>query len=400
MSDEREHLPFGGSNAHRWLRCAASVKLAATLPPQPSSEHARRGTHAHALLELALRERRDSVAEFEDQVLLPGYVAFDSEDVEAVQKAVDFISDLIDRTPNAVVLIEQKFKLYDDTGGTADCVIYDPASELLRVIDYKHGAGKYVAEDAVQLKFYALCVATKWDQPVRRIEATVIQPRMTTAEPIRTMVYGPADLLALDNEIDEARSNALSIDPKPVPGSWCQWCDAARICPALPATTAKAGAIWPDKGDSVTITLPPAGAMRDPQKLAETLALLPVVQAFLDAIEEAAFNVAMGGTKVPGYKLVEKVARRSWEDPAKARSWFAENTLLDEDDYAPRKLLSVAQAEKLVKGDKEAVKSMADLVDRKSSGLKLVPETAKGAAVDPAAAMSSTVGAPVALPAP
>lgn len=400
MADEREHLPFGGSNAHRWLRCAGSVKLCASVPPGPSSEHARRGTHAHALLELALRERRDSVAEFEDQVLLPGYEPFDSEDIDAVQKAVDWISASIDSTPNAVLLIERKFKLHADTGGTADCVIYCPSSEVLRVVDYKHGAGKYVTEDAVQLKFYALCVAAKWEHPIRRVEATVIQPRIQHAEPIRTMIYGPADLLVLDDEIDEARAAALSDTPSFVPGTWCQWCDGAPACPALPRTVAKAAALWPEQADSVTITLPPAGSCRDPQKLAETLSLLPILQAFIDGIEDAALSMAMGGTKIPGMKLVEKVARRKWEDEQAARRWFAENTMLDEDDYAPRKLASVAQAEKLIKTDKEVVKKMAALVDKRSSGLKLVPETAKGDAVDPAAAMSSTVGAPVVLPKP
>ena len=402
MSDEREHLPFGGSNAHRWMRCALSVKLAAEAPPSPSNEHAMRGTHAHALLELALRERRDNVLEFEGQTLLPGHVPFDAEDVEAVQKAVDYISELIDRTPNAIVLVEQKFKLYPDTGGTADCVIYDPAGELLRVIDYKHGAGKYVSEDAVQLRFYALCVAAKWEHPIRRIDATVIQPRKFGAEPIRTMVYGPADLLVLEDEIDEARAAALAPDPQARPGEWCQWCDGAPACPALPRTIARAGDVWgaADLPDSVTVTLPPAGSCRDPQKLAETLALLPVLQAFIDGIEDAAMSMAMGGTKIPGMKLIEKQARRKWEDEQAARRWFAENTMLDEDEYAPRKLASVAQAEKLIKSDKAAVKSMAALVEKKSSGLKLVPETAKGDAVDPAAAMSSTVGAPVALPQP
>lgn len=399
MSDEREHLPFGGSNAHRWLRCAASVKLCAAAPPSPPSEHAMRGTHAHALLELALRERRDSVLEFEGQALLPGHVEYDAEDVEAVQKAVDFILPLL-HEPDAIVLIEQKFKLHEDTGGTADCVIYCPRSHVLRVIDYKHGAGKYVAEDAVQLRFYALCVSAKWEHPIRRVEATVIQPRKFGAEPIRTMIYGPADLMVLDDEIDEARANALAVEPEPTPGSWCQWCAGAPDCPALPRTAVRATEIWPVHGDSVTVTLPPAGSCRDPQKLAETLALLPVLQAFIDGIEDAALSMAMGGTKIPGMKLVEKQARRYWENAEGAKKWFAENTVLDEDEYAPRKLLTVAQAEKLIKSDKAAVKSMAAFVEKKSSGLRLVPETAKGDAVDPATAMTATVGAPVALPQP
>ena len=65
MTADKTHLTFGGSTAHRWLRCAGSVKLCATLPPQVENEHMAAGTRAHALLEMAVRERRDDVLDFD-----------------------------------------------------------------------------------------------------------------------------------------------------------------------------------------------------------------------------------------------------------------------------------------------------------------------------------------------
>lgn len=398
MADDREHMLFGGSTAHRWLRCAGSVKLAAAAPPIPSGEHARRGTHAHALLELALRERRTDVSEFNGRALLPDHEPFNEEDVAAVQLAVDWVVAAFHESGNGEMFIEHKMKLHDDTGGTADCMIYHPDEKRLRVIDYKHGT-RYVPEDAAQLKFYALCaLATVAERlPVKRIDATVIQPRAFGADPARTAVYTPADLMGFDDEVDMARAAAKADSPSFAAGAWCQYCPGAAVCPALQGSVVKAAAGWPAANTSVTITLPPASSLRDPQRLAETLAVLPTVQAFIDAIEEAALALAVGGTRLPGFKLVEKTARRSWEDEAAALRWFEQNTPLAPDDYAPRVLLSVAQAEKLVKADKATMKELAGLVEKKSSGLKLVPETAKGQAVDPSVAMSMTAGAPVAL---
>jgi hypothetical protein len=123
----------------------------------------------------------------------------------------------------------------------------------------------------------------------------------------------------------------------------------------------------------------------DPAKLATTLSALPLIQSWIDAVEDQAYALAMAGTELPGFKLVPKVARRKFTDKDEAKKWFANNTLLDEDEFAPRELLSVAQAEKLVKqiAGPDGVKAMAGLVVKESSGLKLVPDSAKGDAVNP-----------------
>lgn len=416
MTDTKQHLTFGGSSAHRWLACPGSARLCATLPPQVENEHMAAGTRAHALLELAVRERRDSVLEFDGVSLQAGWPEFELDDVEAVQKALDHVNEILVKHPDAVLWVERQFTLpmptptpvYDEDGlivghepteigGTADVVIYVPSLKLLIVIDYKHGRGKYVPETTPQMRLYAACVLFGLpDLLVERIDATIIQPRCQAGEPIRTAIYSPGDLIAFSDDVDAAVALATTEAPELIPGeTQCHWCPAAMAaaCPALfkgalavPAQANDWAGEFMD-GD-VVVNLPSPDRMRhNLPALAETLKMLPILQAWIDGVETAAEAAAAGGLHLPGFKMVEKVARRKWQDEEAARRWFAEQTMLDDDEYAPRKLVSPAQGEKLVKLNvgKDGVKAMAEHVVKQSSGLKLVPEDAKGDAVNPLA---------------
>lgn len=395
--DAKTHLTFGGSSAHRWLACPGSARLCATLPPQVENEHMAAGTRAHALLELAVRERRESVLEFDGVSLQAGWPEFELDDVEAVQKALDHVNAILERHPDAVMWVERQFTLGEDVGGTADVVVYVPSLKLLTVIDYKHGRGKYVPETTPQMKLYAACVLFGLtDLPIERVDATIIQPRCQAGEPIRTAIYSPGDLIAFSDDVDAAVALARSEEPPFVPGGeQCHWCPAAEAgaCAALfngavAVTTDITAWVHPEPSDDVVVTLPsPERIRHNPDALFAVMKALPIMQAWLDGIEAAGEAHARGTGYSPGFKFVNKQARRKWLDEEAARQWFANNTMLDDDEYQPRKLLSVAQAEKLVKLNvgKDGVKAMAEHVIKESSGIKLVPEDAKGDAVNPLA---------------
>lgn len=395
MANDKQHLNFGGSSAHRWLACPGSARLCATLPPQPENEHMAAGTRAHALFELAMREAIDDVLGYDGTRLNAGWPVFDLSDVIAVQVAVDHARSVIDRHPDTIFWVERQFTLGEDIGGTADLVIYTPSTRTLDVIDYKHGVGKYVPESTPQMKLYAACVLFGMGEyEIERINATIIQPRCLVGEPVRTAVYSPGDLIGFSDDVDDAVALARSDDPPFCPGeTQCHWCPAqmAAACPAL----FKGAVAVPKKAvagvnsrdlDPVFVTLPAPEAMaHNLAALADTLKVLPILQKWIDGVEAAAENAMNGGHHLPGFKLVEKIARRKWASEEDALKWFAEQTMLDEDEYAPRKLLTVAQAEKVVKqsAGKDGVKAMADHVVKESSGLKVVPEDAKGEAVNP-----------------
>lgn len=395
QTTDKPHLRFGGSTAHRWMHCPGSAKLCATLPPQPENERMAAGTRAHALLELALGERAASVDDYAGVSLRPGWPAFKPDDIEAVQTALDYVNGILERHPDALFWTERMYSLAEDVGGSADVVIYIPSSRHLIIIDYKHGRGKFVPADAPQIKFYGTCaVFNTPEYPADRIDTTIIQPRCPVGDPIRTAVYSPGDLIAFSDDVDAAVALANSDDPPLNPGEvQCDWCPAAHVCPALfnkvPEATNNAVALTHPEPDTDTIlSLPSPERMRaNVPALAETLFVIPLIQAWIDAVEDHASALALQGQHIPGFKLVAKQARRKFADEAAALAWFASETMADEDDYAPRKLLSVAQAEKLAKtvAGKDGVKALAGLVVKESSGLKLVPDDAKGDAVNPVA---------------
>ena len=393
MTTENKHLTFGGSTAHRWLRCAGSVKLCATLPPQIENEHMAAGTRAHALLELAVRERRETVLDFEDVSLRPGWPEFDRRTVEAVQVAVDYANSILARDPAHLLFVERQVTLSDDVGGTADVVIYLPATRTLHVIDYKNGVRYVEAEGNPQLKLYAAATLFGFTEaPVERIYGTIIQPNTFAGEPVRSAVYGPADLINYSDDVDEAVAAALGPAPAFVPGEeQCHWCPAGHVCPALRdkataiVTLPPAGGDLLPIGDEIKLMLPPPGSCRDPQVLGMALQSAALLKLWVDAIEDAALSYAMAGNALPGFKLIEKRATRKWIDEEQAVSWLNGSTMLDEDEFAPRKLRSPKQVEDIVKADggAAAVKALAAHVTTESSRLKLVPETAKGDAVNP-----------------
>lgn len=379
-----KHLTFGGSSAYRWLRCAGSSALLATLPPQAANEYMQAGTRAHKLLEVAVSERRESVYDMEGVSIQEGWPAFIQDDVEAVQVALDYVNELLDKDPQHLLFVERQVVLSDDVGGTCDVMIYHPSTETLHVLDYKHGMRYVEAEGNPQLKLYAAAALFGFAEAnVKAIHATIVQPRCFNGLPIRTAMYGPADLIVYSDEVDAAVAAARQPNAPLTPGKeQCHWCPAAHVCPALVGAGV---ALLPTEGSHTILHLPAPEECTDPFKLAQTLEAICMLKLWIDGVEAQARSVALAGTALPGYKLVEKIARRAWADPAAAKEWIEQNTMLDADQYAPRKLAGIPAIEKLMnaEGGTEAVKKLAALVDKQSSGLNLVPVTAKGEPVNP-----------------
>lgn len=393
MSGAAVHQKFGGSTAERWLVCPGSVRLAETVPPTHASAYMQAGTHAHALLELALREQRQDVTEFEGQRLAPEFEPFTADDVAAVQVAVDHVGLLLSLDPDAVLNIEFQALVYPHVGGTADVVLYLPKTRTMHVLDYKHGAGKFVDTDTPQIKLYMLGVLVNFHEPVETITGTVIQPRNGQGDAVRSVTYTVGAMLDFYATVDEAVANAESDEPRFAAGAHCRWCPAAHVCPLLANSTTTMAAPWRPGSNAVTLTLPSPADCDDPVKLAETLRAVRVVDGWIKAIEDRAFAVAMTGAELPGFKLVQKRATRKFDSETAARG-LLEDLGLTPAEYAPPALLSVAQAEKIVKARHGAkgVAALAKIVNAESSGLNLVPVEAKGEAVHPLKLAASGFG--------
>jgi hypothetical protein len=399
--DTKRHLTFGGSTAHRWLRCAGSVGLCATVP-NVETEPMKRGTRAHRLLEWALNSKRTSVINCKGKCLVAHDPLFDGDDVEAVQEALGYIHGILDANPDATMFVERQVKLNDEVGGTADVVIYVPSKRLLYVIDYKHGAGIFVsAFDNRQLKLYGCATVMGFTEgAIDTVQCVIVQPRHWAGAAVREAPpITPADLLMYVDDVEAAVAMAKSTKAQFVPGEeQCYSCPAAPVCQTLHNAIVDGitfGPTWerqdvtgnvPDTYAGTTLTIPSADAIRNnPEVLGEVLRAAGLIRAWLGAVEDHAEAHIRAGHPLPGFKLVAVQARKKWADEAGARKFLDEETLLGPDDYMPREMLTVTQVANLLKkGNKEGealLQKLAAFSISKSSGMKLVPESAAGEAI-------------------
>lgn len=354
------HSKLGASSMYRWSACPGSVRASEGIV-SASSKYAEEGTEAH---------------EFAADYLVRGSVAIkpdtDIEMVEAVKEYADHVRSLIE-PGKTKMLIEHRFDLssiYPGCFGTADCVVWDPRTHVLHVVDYKHGQGIAVeAKDNPQLRYYALGALVTCGFPAERVVMTIVQPRCFHPDgPVRSEVIDAIDLLDFSVDlVDYARATEAPDAPL-VPGDHCRFCPAAATCPALVSKAQEVAKLEFRKDLSY-----------DPAQLKLALDSRPALLAWLKALDEFAYAEAEAGRCPPGYKLVAKRATRKWRSEGEVVDKL-ESVLTDAELYEPRTVKSPAQLEKVV--DKAL---FADLVVAESSGHTLVPESDKRPAVKPGA---------------
>lgn len=371
------HSKLGASSAHRWMACPGSVRLGAGLEPV-SSFYAAEGSAAHELAAGCLENGTDSTHEYS-----PTHWEHDGhkgevtdEMREAVQVYLDTVrGDSIENGESPYRLIEQKFhlkELHPDLFGTADCVQVWPAAKLMRVYDYKHGAGVAVDVDAnPQLLYYALGALLSYKKPVTDVELVVVQPRCDHSDGrVRRWRLKAVDLLDFEADLLAAVKRTEAPDAPLVLGEHCHWCPAAAVCPEA-KRRAQEAAKMDFKPEAY-----------DPQALADTLKILPAIEGWAKTVREFAYGEAQRGRCPPGFKLVDKRPIRKWKvEDAPLAAELTKIGLTESDIYAPREAKSPAQIEKVIgKGKKNADKlAVVDsLCAAVSSGTKLVPESEPG----------------------
>lgn len=349
------HSNIGASSMYRWAKCPGSVKLSENIP-RTSSAYAEQGTNAHTLASEILLNQPASVT------------ISDEEEISAIQTYVDYVTE---RSRNNIYFIEQRFdleRLYPGLFGTSDAVIFDVKTLTLEVIDYKHGAGIAVdVKDNMQLKYYALGSLLQMDKACTSIKLTIVQPRCYHPDgSIRSDVISPEELLNFAGDLVHYARATAKEDAPLVSGDHCKFCPAAGICPKL---SEEKDLILKDALNSITVY--------DMEKLEKALTIIPQIEAWIEGVKSFAYNEARRGTKIPGHKLVYKVARRKWSDEK-----LAIETLFGlgcTNEILNSSLKSPAQVEKIL--DKTAKEILQRLVIQESSGTVLVPEYDKRAEV-------------------
>lgn len=350
------HSKIGASTCERWWNCPGSVREIAKLPEQPPSEYALEGTRAHELAELCLRKKQD-----------PFILAIDENMANAIQLYIDVICDDMVQYPQAKLQIEHKFHLVSvdqNAFGTNDANLRQFMGRLI-VYDFKYGAGVAVeAEENKQMLYYALGAAQEGD--FTEIELVIVQPRaMHKDGPVRRWLITIEQLEQFSVELKSAIEATKDSNAELKAGSWCHktFCPYLSQCPAVKKNIQKSADLVFDEINEDNL---PAPEKMTPLQLRRLLDVIPLIDAWIKAVEGHAFNLANSGKHIPDYKLVRKRANRKWSDTAEdqLKKMFKQDVIYD------LKLKSPAQLEKLV--DKKVV---APLTITPDAGLVLVHES-------------------------
>lgn len=330
----------GGSTAARRLQCPGSGALEATLPNE-SSSYANEGTALHEAMEHVVADMRGP-----DELLGDTFgtiPALTEEHVECLTWCNDIVDPMIGEHEFDLE-VRAPFPGIEGAFGTTDVVVIQP--DRLIIADYKFGKGVPVsARGNAQLLFYACCARAKFGGDL--FELHILQPRLDSHT---DWTVTGADLDHFERRLRRAIEDAR---PEYRIGDACRFCNAKAICPAQ-RSAAEATRQWKVAAED----------------LPEALALAAIAEDWIKGVHTMAHNALSAGATIEGWKLVDKRATRKWAvDDATALAYLRAAGV-SEDKAAPRKLISVAQAEKLAKVESEMVSAV-------SSGTTIAPESDK-----------------------
>ncbi len=381
------HAKLSASGSERWINCPASIRLSEGIAPT-TSKYAEEGTAAHALAEMCLRKDGDPRS-------MIGHKVEGSEVTEEMADAVNvYLTAIKDwkttLSPITTLAVETKFDLgwlgRPDMSGTNDAMLAEPFGNLV-VFDFKYGAGypvEVVTERGPnpQMMYYALGAAG--EMGYETVTLVIVQPRAHHDDgPVRHHTLDIADLMAWGKTVLLPAAEATEKpDAKACVGPWCKFCPALALCPAQhERATALAKQVFAPEQFTPPMRNLPAPELMPVSSMRDVLDKATVVEAWFNACREYVRVGLENGTikaEDVGHKLVAGRATRKWANDGAAETYLT--SWLGQDAYAPKKILSPAQAEKVLGKERHA--DMAKMVET-TRGVQVVPITDKRAAVEP-----------------
>tara|TARA_R110000850_G_scaffold52548_1_gene126907 strand:- start:1156 stop:2637 length:1482 start_codon:yes stop_codon:yes gene_type:complete len=369
-NDMAQHSDLGPSATSRWMNCPGSINACKDYPRE-TNVYAAQGTAAHEVGEKCLKKGVDA-SDWAGEVMEVEGMTFtvDREMIAGVQLYLDVVRNDAEKM-KAKIHVEKRFdlsKVYPNIFGTADAVLIK--GKLLKVYDLKYGRGVVEVRENSQALCYAIGALLLLDKhrEVEEIEMVIVQPRVT--DPVKRWTVTRKYINKFAKELRAAAIATEAPDAPRIAGEkQCQWCQHKPHCPEVKALVMEKAMIdFDDDGDMILPDVEDLGS----NSIAELMKWLPFLQSYMKSIESRALHMLEAGNKVEGFKLIDKVGRRAWEDEAKAVRGLKKLGLDEEDIFHPAAMLSPSQMGKLL--TKELRDDMDEFVVKKVSGTKMVPE--------------------------
>lgn len=376
--EQEGHALLGASSSHRWLECWPSARVERQYSDR-SSDFAAEGSLAHAIAAKKLKERIGQAAfsEIAEIRKLSQYLTGEME--EYTEEYADFVmsrfEEARERTPKGrqqpQIFIEQRldYSRYAEGGfGTGDAVIV--SHDTVEIIDLKYGKGVAVdARDNSQMKLYALGAMDFFDYAYdfKEVRMTIYQPRIGNISSWETQAHdikrwGEETVYPIARFAWEGKGVRKS-------GEWCRFCRAKGDCPRFAA-------------DSVAVGLVNPNAERlTPSEISALLGEIPAIKDWVKAIEDRSLDMALQGTDIPGYKIVEGRSNRKITDTDRVASALRGLGAEDADIFRPRELKTLTDLEKIF-GKKRFTQACGDYIEKPAGKPTLVPDGDKREAMN------------------
>ena len=364
MGNRDEHVKLAPSASHRWIECPGSIALTEGIEEE-DSVYAREGSFAHAVAAHCLAKCVDldsmigktiaDVSEDEDELSKLTEFEVDPEMVVHLQTYLDAVEHALMETPGADLMVERKVFLVglrDDIGGTADAIVHTPKTNTLDIFDLKYGQGVLV--DVVnnsQLRTYGLASLLSFPKfrDVTHVNMHIVQPRHHLGgHTIEEMTV--EELVAWGNEVIKPGAERTEMENAPLhAGDWCRFCDAKPQCPELrDMSLERTQELFQDMETLLPAKTPPKPELLSNKEIGVALKAFPIIEQWMKAVREHAYKLANSGKEIPGQKLVQKTGYRKWDNELEAQDALEMLLPEGESPFAPSKLVTPAQAEKLL----------------------------------------------------
>lgn len=353
MPEQETHSRLAPSAAKQWTNCTASIKFIKDnehrLPEGTGSSYANEGTIAHEWCANILDGLNDISEVPEDmRPHVAGYV----------ELAERITTDKDSRFVEAKVPLFYK----PDNHGTVDFALL--SDERVYILDLKYGAGVIVdAKGNTQLAIYAMSLIKEFEDlydftDETLVTMTIYQPRTYEGSPMKVWAVTLGQLKDFCKVIEDAAfriqhgtEGVLEFAPS---DSACQWCAAKGICKARAEHLS--GALKKEAIDTLEdlsenpeeLEKPSFEALTERQ-VSTIVKYASEIKSWLNSVESEAHKALEAGKTIEGLKLVQgKEGNRQWLSEEDADKLI--KTKLKADERYTKKLITLPQAEKLLKG--------------------------------------------------